>query len=62
MSRPNETELLAWEREALSALRKLSLGGRKMIVSTCGYLAIREAKTQEASKRPVFRLVKGGRP
>lgn len=51
--------LLPWEREALAALRKLTAGGRE---STCGFMAIREAEREPSAKRPVFRLVKGGRP
>ncbi len=56
-------ELLPWEREALAALRRLSAGGgRDMIISTCGFMAMREAEREPRAKRPAFRLVKGGQP
>lgn len=53
----NRAELLPWEREALQALRTLSVGGRELMVSTCGFMAIREA---EHKTRPNLRLINGG--
>lgn len=66
MNGPKNTGLLPWEREALEKLRKLTVGGREMILGTCHFMAIRESErlelaSREKAKRPVFQLVQGGR-